>query len=146
MRILVLEDNDFRIGKFRDWFSARKLEDVTIVKSAAEAIAAFSTGHFDLVFLDHDLGENQECKEPPDINSGTEVVKHMVENKHLIQRNTTLTVLPPIHIDRPRVFIHSLNTYRATVMQSDLAAAGYEVERVPFTHMAHWIEFILDHT
>ena len=55
MRVLVLEDNDNRIKQFKQRFLERGWYGV-FVKNADDAIEAYKLIHFDISFLDHDLG------------------------------------------------------------------------------------------
>ena len=119
-RILVVEDNPNRIAKFARYLVGT---DLKMCKTAEEAKSLLKSHIFDLIFLDHDLGENQECVEPPDINSGTEVVRYMVANIGDICKERI-----------PHIIIHSMNTYRSSVMYSDLVMAGYgDTEQIPFS-------------
>lgn len=52
--ILVVEDNDERIASFQVYL---RRYDFTIVKSADEAIDLLAKKKYDLVMLDHDLGD-----------------------------------------------------------------------------------------
>jgi CheY-like chemotaxis protein len=119
-RILIVEDNPNRIAKFTRCLVGT---DLKMCKTAEEAKSLLKAHTFDLIFLDHDLGENQECVEPPDVNSGTEVVRYMVANVSDICKERV-----------PHIIIHSMNTYRSSVMYSDLVMAGYgDTEQIPFS-------------
>jgi CheY-like chemotaxis protein len=50
-KILIVEDSDERIHKFRSW-----LPDAVITRTEQEATALLRKERFDLIFLDHDLG------------------------------------------------------------------------------------------
>lgn len=58
MNILVLEDNISRVNYFIEKFSGHNL---VITENADEAIIYLEEYVFDLIFLDHDLGENNGC-------------------------------------------------------------------------------------
>lgn len=109
--ILILEDNQGRIAKFR-----AKYPQAIIVQEASEAIKHLSQDKtmWDLVSLDHDLGgevfvesHRQDC--------GMEVVRWIVENRPLIHR----------------IIIHSANRSRSKRMFEALEKL-YTVKRKPF--------------
>ena len=67
-------------------------EDVVWVKTASEAIQALQETHFDVISLDHDLGDD------PEVGDGYEVLQWMEEQVHLYGYR------PP-----PQILIHSMN-------------------------------------
>ena len=56
MKVLVLEDDWERIKQFTDW--RMQGHEVTITKTVGEAISELEQNEFDLLCLDHDLGEH----------------------------------------------------------------------------------------
>ncbi len=71
MRVLVIEDNPFRIKKFK-----RELIGfiVDYADNAHEGIILAKERKYDLIFLDHDLG-NREYVDSNDPNTGFQVAK-----------------------------------------------------------------------
>jgi DNA-binding NarL/FixJ family response regulator len=69
MRVLVLEDNEARVRKFR-----RELVGnvVDFARDAEEALALIGARAYDLVFLDHDLG-GEEMADSRGANTGYRV-------------------------------------------------------------------------
>jgi hypothetical protein len=57
MKILFLDDDQTRHNFFRDWCQEKGHMDVTHVFTADGAAEALAADTFDLIFLDHDLGE-----------------------------------------------------------------------------------------
>ena len=114
MRILILDDNELRLGLFTDVFGTHQ----NIMVKEAQSAIAFLQSHapFDLVMLDHDLGgeiyvdsDREDC--------GMEVVRWMEIHKPIARR----------------VVVHSWNIPAAEIMANRLTAAGYTVLRAPFT-------------
>jgi len=54
-RMLILEDDQERIDRFHDRYHRRY--EIVIVGTAAEAIQLLSNENWDIIFLDHDLGD-----------------------------------------------------------------------------------------
>lgn len=54
MRILILEDDGTRVNNFIELLYSH---DLTITESAYEAVLLLDCGVYDLLLLDHDLGE-----------------------------------------------------------------------------------------
>lgn len=112
LKILILEDNDWRTKAFKEFLGTH---DLTCVETASAAIAALQSNTFDLILLDHDLGGLTYVGEA-DKNTGSEVVRWMVEN---------MTAFPPI-------IVHSHNHDAALSMKIKLGQAGANCERIPF--------------
>ena len=111
-RILILEDDPYRIKKFLN-----AIPNAIIVSTAATAIDLLqSIRPFRYVFLDHDLGGDVYVDEA-DKNTGSEVVR-------------CLCTLNPTIIDK--IFIHSLNIAAAKNMATALRQAQYNVDVAPF--------------
>lgn len=82
--------------------------------------------YYDIVFLDHDLGDD------PGVGSGMDVVKWVAENKPQV-----------------KVFVvHSMNPVAAENMRSLLDNSGYAVYKIPFYKINHsvikYLKRILD--
>jgi len=82
LHILILEDSDERIARFKDALSSH---NVVICKTVATAIGEMYDKTFDYIFLDYDLGEGNR--------NGAEVALYLSENIR----------------DGERVIVHSMN-------------------------------------
>lgn len=115
MKIFILEDSQNRIAAFR-----RKLgmHELTIAETATDAIKILGEQHFDVIFLDHDLGggEMMSCE---DKNTGSEVARWMQGHFEYI-----------CHI-----VIHSLNPDGANNMYNMLTGIGLPCQKIPFTQL-----------
>jgi DNA-binding response OmpR family regulator len=96
MRILVLEDDSYRVGIFVNKFHEHEL---IITENAYDAIEYLTTSTFDVIFLDHDLGF--------DNGSGSLVSSFLRENVN--NRN-----------NKAQIIIHSWNIPAAHNMLKDL--------------------------
>ncbi len=108
MRILVLDDEKVR----HDTFASRLAgHDVTHVWSAKAAAKALDRERFDLVFLDHDLGESA--------GNGQQVADYIARRLDPEKRSG-------------RVIVHSWNVVRAPLMVATLCGAGIPARHVIF--------------
>lgn len=114
MRILVLEDNPERIKRFRDELRFTK---AYVAVNARHAIGLLGDFRFDVVFLDHDLG-GEENVESDSKNTGAEVCRWVS--------------MHPGNCADTRFIIHSLNPVGAMEMERLLRDAGLKVVRIPF--------------
>jgi DNA-binding NarL/FixJ family response regulator len=73
VRILIVEDDAFRILLFRQWLRGH---DLAVAETARRAIRLLRRQAFDVVFLDHDLG-GRVLVDPADPNTGAEVARFM---------------------------------------------------------------------
>ncbi len=90
MRILILDDREVRHDYFRDLY---KDHNLTHVYTSKECIEQLQTNSFDVVSLDHDLGDQEMVESGP--NTGYEVALWLKENQD----------------KQPRIiFLHSLNS------------------------------------
>lgn len=110
MTTLFLDDN-----MARQRWAAKHLNPTVQAADASGAIAALSSGGFDVVYLDHDLGD-ETYQDEAEENSGSGVVRWIVANKPAIGR----------------VVVHSLNAPAANRMVQCLRDAGYEARYRPF--------------
>ena len=109
--IFILEDDQARIDIYEKIYNDCRL---TIVRKADEAISILKSSsptEFDLITLDHDLGNEVYC--PSDDNSGYWVAKYISEHRHF---------------DCP-IVIHSWNPAGAFNMANKLPKAV----RIPFS-------------
>ena len=125
LRILILEDDDNRIATFTKTLGGSHC--LHIVKEAADAITILQTETeegrpYDVLFLDHDLG-NETMVDMKEKNTGSEVVRWLVRTDLLLEQ--------------PYIFIHSLNTPAARVMERNLKYNDrfIFVHRIPFTRL-----------
>lgn len=120
-RVLFLDDSTERLELARAAF------ECTTVDTAARAIAELRRVHelgeaFDVVYLDHDLGD-QFMIAAGTPGHGGDVVDWIVQHE------------PRIEL----VVIHSMNAPAAERMHASLTRAGYSARRVPFTMLvASW--------
>ena len=105
MKILFLDDSLDRHAQFR-------FDGACLVFTADECIQKLKESTWDLVCLDHDLG-NQTFVNSADRNCGMEVVRWMEQNKPKIYLNI--------------VIVHSWNGSANKEMSKRLADVGYSV-------------------
>lgn len=118
-RILFLDDNEERIRGvlLRIPFDV----EVVVVRDASTCIDAIIGMDPDVLFLDHDLGGEEMVEEDEHGNTGTAVVRFLVDHG---------ANYPSIK----RIILHSLNTPARINMKGSLDSTGrYEVWDAPFT-------------
>lgn len=103
MKILILEDNDIRIKFFKRRFI---YDDLTVVNHAKEAIDLIKENEYDLIMLDHDLGDKQ--MEWDEDDNGMMVAEYLNKN--------------PVDA---KVIIHSFNNVRGPQMQKLILGSTY---------------------
>lgn len=103
MKILILEDSKERMEFFHKRFSEHEIDHVEHAKNAIELL---KEKEYDLICLDHDLGDQQMAWDDEDC--GMIVAKYLAEN--------------PVEA---RIVIHSFNTPRAMAMKYYLPYAEY---------------------
>lgn len=106
--VLILDDEQGRHDVFDVWLEEHAVKHAYSVQSA---VAFMFNTKFDVVFLDHDLGEGRP--------TGYEIAKWMATEM-------SKTKWPGL------VVIHSLNPFGAERMHSTLREAGFNVQKVPF--------------
>lgn len=114
MKILVLEDNLDRIAWFTEEFSKFELYIAMTAEKAAEAIARYE---FDIIFLDHDLGDfdvdgNKLVEVDRSKRSGYDFAKLL--SKEIEEGRIT---------NDPSIYIHSLNPVGVANIKSVLKDA-----------------------
>ena len=113
MKILILEDNQERIKYFKRIYKNCELTICTVLYSAKKSV---EQEEFDVLFLDHDICENNfegiELEE-----TGYDFVKFLVE--HSLQKHAV-------------IYIHSMNPSGANLMLNLLKDNNYEVQWIPF--------------
>ena len=78
MKILIVEDNQDRINQFEKILAGQEL---TIVKTAAEGKELVMKHKYDLIMLDHDLGDRVFVNSE-DENTGYQVAKAICESQN----------------------------------------------------------------
>jgi CheY-like chemotaxis protein len=81
MRILILEDDDFRITHFIEKFYTHSLK---ITEDANNAIWHLSLGLFDVIFLDNDLGDGN--------GYGADVAAYLEENPDNLNNQSQIII------------------------------------------------------
>lgn len=115
MKILILEDDDSRVKKFRQQFFKHELYITHLPK---QANAWLEEIEFDVISLDHDLSEDvQGLDNNFDVGTGLEVANFLGSKPWLSSS--------------AQIFIHSLNGSGAKRMQSAMKSRG-DVPHVPF--------------
>lgn len=71
MRIFILEDNKFRMKKFRQQLIGHTIDHAETVQ---EGISLVTFNKYDLLFLDHDLG-GEQMVDSSDKNTGYQVAE-----------------------------------------------------------------------
>jgi len=113
MKILILEDNSFRIEKFKILF---KNQQVDLCYTAEEAIYSCRKNKYEILWLDHDL-DGKIWQDSQDENTGFRFIKWMVDNK--IEKDAL-------------IYIHSMNPIGANKMLNYLKDNDYDGIWIPF--------------
>ena len=113
MRILILEDNQDRQNKFNELF---RNQELFIFDNAVDAHHACLLRDFQIMFLDHDLGQEGWVKSEEE-NTGHQFVKWLIEKK--LQKSAL-------------IYIHSMNPIGANKMLNLLLDNGYDGIWIPF--------------
>ena len=118
-RVLFLDDDKGRVDSFKENHLDRKDLKIVWAETANEAILEFGEHHWDIVCLDHDLGEFGNCSGMHP-GTGMDVVDWMIDNMRG-------------DIPKPElVVVHSWNPVRATEMVERLKEFDFNVVKVPF--------------
>jgi len=113
MKILILEDNQDRINKFK---SALKNQDLYIAEDVQHAKEHCNFNEFSVIFLDHDLG-NKMWVNSNEENTGYQFVKWLIKND--LQKNSLF-------------YIHSMNPIGANKMFNLLKDNGWDGIWIPY--------------
>jgi hypothetical protein len=124
MKILILDDNSYRHMEFAHRFAD---DDRTHCHTYHQAIEALNNDFFDVIFLDHDLGDFHDADKYEGYDgklkeyTGLDVAVYIAKDfgKYLNEK--------------PRIVVHSVNPVGAPVMRSVLQDAGFDVVWDPFT-------------
>lgn len=121
-RILFLDDDKYRHETVRPML----LHDAAF--TAREAIDALTARTYDVVFLDHDLGDRQHVDSHGPEETGYTVAKWIAEHRPAI----------------PLVVVHSMNPVGAGNISSLLRRRGYLVVESSFRVLKADLQWILD--
>ncbi|HZI18024.1 MAG TPA: cyclic-phosphate processing receiver domain-containing protein [Pyrinomonadaceae bacterium] len=116
-RVFLLDDDVLR----HEWFANQFRGDLLdVAADPARAFELLSSGHYDLIFLDHDLlPEHYHSGEDDDERTGYAVARWLAERPAL---QPTATVV-----------VHTRNAGGALRMVKLLRGAGRSAEHVPYT-------------
>jgi len=114
MKILLLEDNQIRIEKFKQLF---KNQDLFIFGNIKDAYLACISNYFPVLFLDHDL-DNQVWVNSNEENTGYQFIKMLIENSNHQVKNSLF-------------YIHSMNPGGANRMLNLLLDNGRDGIWIP---------------
>lgn len=115
-RVLVLDDDGDRLKSFTRVLSKPGVT-YAVARTAQDAIHMLRSQHWDVVFLDHDLGLTPVA----DPGDGTQVTREIVRlaKRRGRFRNT-------------KFYVHSINTAENPRMTARLQRAGLHAQSVPF--------------
>jgi len=124
LRIFVVEDDERRLDKFKEWAQDRPQYDLRFVwaRSVGKALGILSRTNpqdFAGIMLDHDLGTNAVIAIDQAYN-GRDVVR---------------AVLEQICPSTP-VFVHSANERFAPEMAATLTASNFLVDQIPMPRLS----------
>jgi len=117
MNILFLDDDEIRHEMFEKWVI--KGIQATTTKSYKEFIAVAPLKNWDIIFLDHDLGVEDQMCIPHVTNrfpTGSDVARYMIEND----------------IKAKKIIIHSYNSVGAANMINIFKEVGVTAIYHPF--------------
>lgn len=117
VRVLVLEDSPERIKRFKAYFGVNDhfVFEADFTDDADQAIALFQQKPYDLLFLDHDLGEGSN---PDPENNGKRFTASLIGNPRAI------------HV--AMAVVHSINPMGNPAMCDDLKNAGVWCYGIPW--------------
>ena len=124
MIVLIVEDDQMRIGWFKDMY---KDDELHFAVNVEEAKKLLQSQKFERIFLDHDLA-GITFEDSDKETTGAAVVRFMVEKG--LQKQADIVV-------------HSNNPAGAHYMYGMLEQAGYQVKSVPFTYLINQIDGIM---
>jgi len=117
VRIFILEDDRNRINLFLEAAKAGRHDEVVVCEDVKCAKKNWHP-HYDVVCLDHDLG-NRQYVDSEDENTGYQFVKFMGKNDPYADHQAT-------------VIVHSYNPEGAKRMTDLLFENGWAAVRMPF--------------
>lgn len=131
MKILILEDDPFRIELFKVYLEPLNFQ-VTYCSQANEATAElYDNNNYDLIFLDHDLGGEVFVDSTRD-DTGAAVARWLANEETIEGKPYNRGI---------SIVIHSMNPAGQRNMQGILEAAGFNFTRIiPFSQIAQMIQ------
>ena len=111
-RIFILEDNSYRISRFKRAFFK---DEVFIFDNVKEAKAFLDGNDVDILFLDHDL-DDRVYVDSEEENTGYQLAKYINESGKKYKQ----------------AIIHSLNTVGAANIYNKLKGSVEDIEIIPF--------------
>ena len=119
MLILFLDDSERRVQVATDFFEGKQFEGVILCVAMNAHVAIeylrLAEEPWDLVMLDHDLGE-QVYQNSDEENCGMEVVRYIERTRPEVKK----------------IVVHSWNVPAGREMQIRLQQAGYDTAYQPF--------------
>lgn len=131
MRILILDDNEDRHRVFAEKYFEHELVHAYGYYEATDALS--KNGKFDLVHLDHDLGDFPQLHKPDREAS-------MYGSRELTGYDVAVYMFLdlPVHKRPDLVIVHSINPDGAHSIEMFLERHGFGVRRVPFCDADIW--------
>lgn len=121
LRVLILDDMQVRHDAFARIYSECEIKHTY---TYSQFVSLLSTEKWDIIHLDHDLGD--ECDPDTYVNGWGETVEY--NGMHAVRRVCELS-----EDRRPKqVIVHSINVSRAPIMVQDLQSAGISAVWEPF--------------
>ena len=120
MRILILEDTEERIHKFKQKLQGNLVKITDKPKECIEWLR--NDGPWDYIFLDHDMGP---VFSQPGEGTGWEVAKWIADNPQYCPT---------------RVFLHTMNNVGAAAMMRTLGDANLRATYIPLL----WEKLVVD--
>lgn len=118
-KIFLLEDSESRIDWFKQTFGD---DNVVYSKNPEESLEYLKNSHFDIIFLDHDLGG---AYTPGEYGDGIDLAKKMVEEE--------------IHINTP-IIVHSLNPVGAENIAKTLQKTHSDVRIIDYLKLRYQLK------
>lgn len=123
MKILILDDVQRRLDVFRATYESQGHKVVTVMKYS-DCLVQLNAHHWDLVHLDHDLGEFVDDADSYEDGWGN---KRYYNGGHVVQEILAM----PEGSYPDNVIIHSINP-RGAIMREDLQHRGISAVWIPF--------------
>jgi hypothetical protein len=122
MRILILDDNSERHKIFKQFYLGHK---VTHVYYYSDCIQELKKGGWDIVHLDHDLGE--------EVNDADTLVDSWGSQRLLTGLDVVRWMIDyPVKNLAKKVIVHSVNPVGGQKMQEELVQSGFDSILRPF--------------
>jgi len=123
MKVLILDDVTRRLDVFRAHYESIGYQVTTVMKYG-ECVGLLQAQKWDLVHLDHDLGEFVEDADSYEDGWG---IKRYYNGGHVVQEILSL----PEESYPKNVIVHSINP-RGAIMRDDLRRHGISAVWIPF--------------